>query len=41
MCDDIYIGNTHQKYKKIMDVHFSDVQRLIKNEQNPNSFAAH
>ena len=33
MCDAIYIGNTQHKFKKIMDGHFSDVQRLLKNGQ--------
>ena len=33
MCDAIYIGNTQQTLKKIMDVHFSDLLRLLKNEQ--------
>ena len=31
--DNIYIGNTQQTFKKIMDDHFSDVQRLLKNGQ--------
>ena len=33
MCDAIYIGNTQKTFKKIMDVHFSDLQRLLKNGQ--------
>ena len=41
MCDAIYIGNTHQTYKKIMDCHFYDLLRLLKNEQKSNLFAAH
>ena len=40
-CDAIYIGNTQQTFKKIMDGHFSDLQRLLKNGQKPDSFAAH
>ena len=31
MCDAIYIGNTHQTLKKIMDGHFSDLLLLLKN----------
>ena len=41
MCDASYIGNTQQKFKKIMDSHFSDLQRLLKNGQKTDSFAAH
>ena len=41
MCDSIYIGNTKQTFKKIMDGHFYDLQRLLKNEQKPDSFADH
>ena len=41
MCDAIYIGNTQQTFKKIMDVHFSDLQCLLKNGQKLDSFAAH
>ena len=33
MCDAIYIGNIQQTFKKIMVGHFSDLQRLLKNEQ--------
>ena len=29
-CDAIYIGNTQQTFRKIMDGHFSDLQRLLK-----------
>ena len=29
-CDAIYIGNTQQTFKKRMDGHFSDLQRLLK-----------
>ena len=32
-CDDIYIGNTQQTFKKKMDGHFFDLQRLLKNGQ--------
>ena len=41
MCDAIYIGRTQQTLKKRMDGHFSDLQRLLKNGQNSDSFAAH
>ena len=41
MCDTIYIGNTHQTFKKIMDGHFFDLQRLLKNGQKSDSFSAH
>ena len=41
MCDAIYIGNTQQTFKKRMDGHFSDLQRLLKNGQKSDSFAAH
>ena len=41
MYDSIYIGNTQQTFKKIMDVHFSDLQRLLKNRQKSDSFAPH
>ena len=41
MCDAIYIGNTQQTFKEIMDGHFSDLQRLLKNGEKSDSFAAH
>ena len=41
MCDAIYIVNTQQTFKKIMDGHFYDLQRLLKNGQKSDSFAAH
>ena len=41
MCDAIYIGNTQQTFKKIMDSHFSDILSLLKNRQNSESFAVH
>ena len=41
MCDAIYIGNTNQTLKKRMDDNFSDLQRLLKNGQKSDSFAAH
>ena len=31
MCDAIYIGNTQQTFKKIMDGHLSNLLRLLKN----------
>ena len=33
MCDDIYIGNTQQTFKKIMDGHFYNLLRLLTNEK--------
>ena len=41
MCDVIYINNTQQTFKKIMDGDFSDLLRLLKNGQKSDSFAAH
>ena len=41
MCDAIYIGYTHHTSKKRMDGHFSDLRRLLKNEQKLDSFSAH
>ena len=41
MCDAIYTGNTQQSFKKILDGHFSDLQRLLKNGQKSDSFATH
>ena len=41
MCDTNYIGNTQKNFKKIMDGHFSDLQRLLKNGQKSDSFATH
>ena len=41
MFDAIYIGNTQQTFKKIMDGHFSNLQRVLKNGQTLDSFAAH
>ena len=41
MFDVIYIGNTHQTFKKIIDGHFSDLQLILKNRQNSDSFASH
>ena len=40
-CDAIYIGNTQKNFKKRMDGYFSDLQRLLKNGQKSDSFAAH
>ena len=40
MCEAIYIVNTQQTFKKRMDGHFSDLLRLLKNGQKPDSFAA-
>ena len=33
LCDAIYIGNTQQIFKKIMDGHLSNVQNILKNGQ--------
>ena len=41
MCDDIYIGNTQQTFKKIMDGHLSGLLRLLNNGKKSDSFAAH
>ena len=41
MCDAIYMGNTHQIFRKIMDGNFSDSQRLLKNGQKSDLFADH
>ena len=41
MRDAIYIGNTQQTFKKIMDAHSSNLQCLLKNRQKSDSFAAH
>ena len=41
LSDAIYIGNTQQTFRKIMDCNFSHVQRLLKNGQILESFAAH
>ena len=41
LCEDIYMGNTHQTFKKIMDSHFSNILRLLKNGQKSDSFVAH
>ena len=40
-CDAIYIGNTQHTFKKRMDGHFSDLQRLLENRQKSDSFVAH
>ena len=41
MFDSIYIFNTQQKTRKIMYFHLSDVQRIIKKWQIPDSYDAH
>ena len=41
MCDAIYIGNTQQTFKNILDCHFSNLLRLLKNGQKSDSFATH
>ena len=37
----LYIGNTKQTFKKIMNGHFYDLLRLLKNEKKNVLFAAH
>ena len=34
MCGDFHISNIKQTFKKIMDVHFSNVQPILINGQN-------
>ena len=41
ICDTIYIGNTQDIFKKIMDVHLSDILYLLKNGKKYDSFDAH
>ena len=41
MCEDIYIANTQQKFKKIMGGHLSNFLRVLKNGHISDSFAAH
>ena len=41
MCDAIYIGNTQQTFKKLMNGHFSDLLRLLKSWKKSDSFSAH
>ena len=41
MCDAIYIGNTQQTFKKIMDSHLSNILRLLQNGKIYYSFSAH
>ena len=41
MCDAIYMGNTQQTFKTIIDSRFSNLLRLLKNGQKSDSFAAH
>ena len=41
MCEAIYMGNTQQTFKKIMDGYFSNLLRLLKNGEKSDSFAAH
>ena len=41
MWDAIYIVKKQQTLKKIMDSHFSDLLRLLKNRQTLDSFDAH
>ena len=41
MCDGIYIDNTQQTFKKIIDGQYSDLVRLLKNGQKSDSFADH
>ena len=41
LCGSIYIGSTHQTFKKIMNSHFSYLRHLLENGQKSDSFAAH
>ena len=41
VCDAIYIGNTHQTLKKILDSHLSNLLRLLKNGQKSDSLDAY
>ena len=41
MCDAIYISRTQQNFKKVMDGYLSDLLRLLKKGQKPDSFASH
>ena len=41
MCEFIYIASTQEKFKKIMDSHFSDILRLLKNGQKSDSLSAY
>ena len=41
MRDAIYIGKNQKNFKKIMNGHFYDLLRLLKNGEKPESFAAH
>ena len=37
----VYIGNNQHIFKKILDGHFSNLLRLLKNGQKSDSFASH
>ena len=41
MCEAIYIGNTQQKFKKILDVNLFYLLCLLKSVIKPDSFADH
>ena len=41
MCETIYLVNTQQTYKKVMDVYLSDILRFFNNVQKSYSFSAH
>ena len=41
MCDTIYIGNTQKTFKKIMDGHFYNLLRILKNRKKIDSFSDH
>ena len=41
MCEAVYIGNTQQTLKKIMDGHFFDLLCFLQNRQKSDSFAAY
>ena len=41
MCDAIYLGSTQKTFRKRSDTHFSDLLRLLNNEQKSDPFASH
>ena len=41
MCDAICIGNTQNTFNKVMEIHFSNLIRLLKNGKKSDSFAAY
>ena len=41
LCEAIYKDNIQQKFKKTLDGHFSNLLRLLKKGQKPDSFATY